>query len=113
MEARRIVTHINFEDLSGIRASARQRKDTKSDAGQNLVGDVCALQGPGCWRGGGCGAAGRSTNVKGMCRRCEYKAHADAKLNVRDWYGLCCPLVLHARAGGRHPELGTRNGRAS
>ena len=51
---RRIVTHINhvmskqlvalakrcqagirFEDLSGIRASARQRKDTKSDAGQN------------------------------------------------------------------------------
>ena len=26
---------IHFEDLSGIRASARQRKDTKSDAGQN------------------------------------------------------------------------------
>jgi IS605 OrfB family transposase len=51
---RRIVTHINhciskelvamakryhagirFEDLSGIRASVKQRKDTKSDAGQN------------------------------------------------------------------------------
>ena len=26
---------IHFEDLSGIRASAWQRKDTKSDAGQN------------------------------------------------------------------------------
>jgi putative transposase len=34
--AKRCQAGIRFEDLSGIRASAKQRKDTKSDAGQNL-----------------------------------------------------------------------------
>ncbi|QUV85922.1 RNA-guided endonuclease TnpB family protein [Chloracidobacterium aggregatum] len=140
---RRIVTHINhvmskqlvalakrcqagirFEDLSGIRASARQRKDTRSDAGQNrdywpfyqletfvrykaLAAGVAVDAVPPhytsqtCHR---CGAINKRQKHAYVCTRCGYKAHADANaaMNVRDWYGLCCPLVLHAPAGGLH-----------
>jgi IS605 OrfB family transposase len=140
---RRIVTHINhciskelvamakryhagirFEDLSGIRASAKQRKDTKSDAGQNrdywpfyqletfvrykaLAAGVAvdAVQphytSQTCHR---CGATNKRHKHAYVCTRCGYKAHADANaaMNIRDWYGLCCPLVLDAPAGGPH-----------
>ena len=122
--AKRCKAGIRFEDLSGIRASARQRKDTKSDAGQNrdywpfhqletfvrykaLAAGVAVDAVPphytsqACHR---CGAINQRQKHAYVCRRCGYKAHADANaaMNVRDWYGLCCPLVLHAPAGGLH-----------
>jgi IS605 OrfB family transposase len=115
---------IRFEDLSGIRASAKQRKDTKSDAGQNLdhwpfyqletfvrykalaAGvAVDAVQphytSQTCHR---CGATNKRHKHAYVCTRCGYKAHADANaaMNIRDWYGLCCPLVLEAPAGRPH-----------
>ena len=115
---------IRFEDLSGIRASARQRKDTRSDAGQNrdywpfyqletfvrykaLAAGVAVDVIPphytsqACHR---CGAINQRRKHAYICTRCGYKAHADANaaMNIRDWYGLCCPLVLHAPAGGLH-----------
>jgi IS605 OrfB family transposase len=139
---RRIITHMNhvmskqlvalalrcgagirFEDLSGIRAS-KQRKDTKSDAGQNrdywpfyqletfarykamAAGVAVDAMRPHytsqtCHK---CGAINKRHKHAYVCTRCGYKAHADANaaMNVRDWYGLCCPLVLDAPAGGLH-----------
>ena len=140
---RRIVTHINhciskelvamakryhagirFEDLSGIRASTKQRKDVKSDTGQNLdhwpfyqletfvrykalaAGVAVDTVRPHytsqtCHR---CGATNKRHKHAYVCTRCGYKAHADANaaMNIRDWYGLCCPLVLEAPTGGPH-----------
>jgi IS605 OrfB family transposase len=122
--AKRYHASIRFEDLSGIRASAKQRKDTKSDAGQNLdhwpfyqletfvrykalaagvaVDKVRAhYTSQTCHR---CGAINKRQKHAYVCTRCGYKAHADANaaMNIRDWYGLCCPLVLEAPAGGPH-----------
>jgi IS605 OrfB family transposase len=122
--AKRYHAGIRFEDLSGIRASAKQRKDTKSDAGQNLdhwpfyqletfvrykalaagvaVDKVRAhYTSQTCHR---CGAINKRQKHAYVCTRCGYKAHADANaaMNIRDWYGLCCPLVLEAPAGGPH-----------
>jgi IS605 OrfB family transposase len=122
--ARRCQAGIRFEDLSGIRASARQRKDTRSDAGRNrdywpfyqletfvrykaLAAGVAVDAVPPhytsqtCHR---CGAINKRQKHAYVCTRCGYKAHADANaaMNVRDWYGLCCPLVLNAPAGGLH-----------
>ncbi|WP_425485133.1 zinc ribbon domain-containing protein [Allochromatium humboldtianum] len=39
-----------------------------------------------------------------VCTRCGHQAHADvnAAQNVRDRYGLCCPVVLKAPLGGPH-----------
>jgi IS605 OrfB family transposase len=140
---RRIVTHLNhvmskqlvalakrcgagirFEDLSGIRVSAKQRKGTKSDAGQNrdywpfyqletfarykaMAAGVAVDQvrphytSQTCHR---CGALNKRHKHAYVCTRCGHKAHADANaaINIRDWYGLCCPLVLDAPAGGLH-----------
>jgi len=140
---RRIVTHINhviskqlvalalrcqagirFEDLSGIRGSAKQRKDTKSDTGQNrgywpfyqletfvrykaLAAGVAVdavhprYTSQTCHR---CGAINKRHKHAYVCTRCGYKAHADANaaMNIRDWYGMCCPLGLDAPAGRPH-----------
>jgi len=140
---RRIVTHINhciskelvamakrskagirFEDLSDIRKSAKQRKDTKSDAGQNrdywpfyqletfvrykAVAAGVAVEtvrphytSQTCHR---CGATNKRHKHAYVCTRCGHKAHADANaaMNIRDWHGLCCPLVLDAPTGGPH-----------
>jgi IS605 OrfB family transposase len=124
--AKRYHAGIRFEDLSGIRASAKQRKDAKSDAGQNrdywpfyqletfvrykaLAAGVAvdAVQphytSQTCHR---CGATNKRHKHAYVCTRCGYKAHADANaaMNIRDWYryGLCCPLVFEAPTGGPH-----------
>lgn len=138
---RRIVTHINhciskelvalakrqnagliLEDLSGIRARARQRSETKSDAGQNrdywpfyqletfvrykaLEAGVRVeavrphYTSKTCHR---CGALNERKKHAYVCTRCGYQAHADANaaMNIRDWHGLCCPLGLDVPAGG-------------
>lgn len=140
---RRIITHINhciskelvamahrldagirFEDLAGIRKSTKQRKDTKSDAGQNrdywpfyqlemfvrykaLAAGVAVdavrphYTSQTCHR---CGAINKRHKHAYVCTRCGHKAHADANaaMNIRDWYGLCCPLVLEAPTDGPH-----------
>jgi IS605 OrfB family transposase len=122
--AKRLNASIRLEDLSGIRKSTKQRKDTKSDAGQNrdywpfyqletfvrykalaagvAVDTVCAhYTSQTCHR---CGATNKRHKHAYVCTRCGYKAHADANaaMNIRDWYGLCCPLVLDAPTGGPH-----------
>ncbi|MBU2802788.1 IS200/IS605 family element transposase accessory protein TnpB [Acidithiobacillus caldus] len=140
---RRIVTHINhciskelvamavrlgagirFEDLSSIRQTTKQRKQTKSDAGQNrdywpfyqletfvrykaLASGVAVdkvrphYTSKSCHR---CGALNKRHKHAYVCTRCGHKAHADANaaMNIRDWYGLCCPLVLEVPGGGPH-----------
>lgn len=140
---RRIVTHINhciskelvalavrlhagirLEDLSGIRQSSKQRKTTKSDAGQNrdywpfyqlesfvrykaLAAGVAVdavrphYTSKTCHH---CGAINQRKKHAYVCTRCGHRAHADANAaqNIRDWYGLCCPLELDALVGGPH-----------
>lgn len=113
---------IRIEDLSGIRSGAKQRKKTKADAGQNrdfwpffqlesfirykaMAAGVAVEKVPpaytskSCHR---CGALGIRNKHAFICPRCGYKAHADANagMNIRDWHGLCCPLVLDVPAGG-------------
>ena len=132
---RRIVSHINhivskdivaiaerqkagirLEDLSGIRKNAKQRKNTKSDAGQNrdywpfyqlerfinykaehkglLVEKVPpAYTSKSCHK---CGHTNARQKHSYVCKHCGHKAHADgnAAMNIRDYVGLCCPLVL-------------------
>src|SRR4029450_8518580 len=50
------------------------------------------------------GAPGTRKKHSLLCPRCHYHAHADANAaqHIRDWYGLCCPLVLEAPADGAH-----------
>ena len=113
-----------LEDLSGIRQRSRQRKRTKTDAGQNrdawpffplehsitykaqLAGIAvekvpAASTSKSCQR---CGVLGTRNRHRFVCRRCAYHAHADANAaqNIRAWPGLCCPLVLEAPADGTH-----------
>lgn len=139
----RIVTHINhclskelvslavrqgagiqLEDLSSIRQTTKQRRVTKSDAGQNrdywpffqletfirykataagvainkvrphYTSKTCHV----------CGALNERKKHAYVCARCGHQAHADANaaMNIRDWYGLCCPLELKAPMGGPH-----------
>ena len=120
----RLGSGIRFEDLSGIRKSAKQRKITKSDAGQNrdywpfyqletfvrykamaagvIVDEVRPhYTSQTCHH---CGAVNKRHKHAYVCTRCGHKAHADANaaMNVRDWYGLCCPLVLEVPTGGPH-----------
>jgi len=122
--AKRLNAGIRFEDLSGIRTSAKQRKSTKTDAGQNrdfwpfyqletfvrykalaagvvvdeirphYTSQTCAH----------CGSINKRHKHAYVCTRCGHKAHADANaaMNIRDWYGLCCPLILNASMGGAH-----------
>ncbi|NVZ11293.1 transposase, partial [Allochromatium humboldtianum] len=51
-----------------------------------------------------CGALNERRKHAYVCTRCGHQAHADANAaqNVRDWYGLCCPVVLEAPLGGPH-----------
>jgi len=51
-----------------------------------------------------CGTLGQRKKHRFVCPRCYYHAHADANAaqNIRDWQGLCCPLVLEAPADGAH-----------
>lgn len=122
--AQRCGAGIRLEDLSGIRSHSRQRKTTKTDAGQNrdywpffqleqfiiykaqLAGVPvekvpAAYTSKSCHR---CGALGSRKKHAFVCQRCHYHAHADANAaqNIRDWLGWCCPLVLEAPADGAH-----------
>lgn len=122
--AKRLNAGIRLEDLSGIRNSAKQRKSTKTDAGKNrdywpfyqletfvrykalaagvAVDEVCPrYTSQSCAR---CGAVNKRHKHAYVCTRCGYKAHADANaaMNIRDWCGKCCPLVLDAPTGGPH-----------
>lgn len=122
--AQRLGAGIRLEDLSGIRQRSRQRKTMKTDAGQNRdywptfqleqfisykaqLGTVPVEDYPApytsksCHR---CGAIGTRTRHRFHCPRCDYHAHADANagMNIRDWPGLCCPLVLEAPGDGAH-----------
>lgn len=122
--AHRCNAGIRLEDLSGIRQRSRQRQTTKTDAGQNrdywpffqlehfitykthLAGVAvekvpAAYTSKSCHR---CGALGTRKKHSLLCPRCHYHAHADANAaqNIRDWHGLCCPLVLEAPADGAH-----------
>jgi putative transposase len=115
---------IRIEDLSGIRINAKQRKATKSDAGQNRdywpfyqleqfitykaafaeipVESVApAYTSKSCHN---CGAINTRKKHAYACERCGHRSHADANAaqNIRDWFGLHCPLVLHAPMGGPH-----------
>lgn len=120
----RLNAGIRLEDLSGIRKTAKQRKSEKSDAGKNrdywpfyqlemfirykalAVGVLVDAVQPHytsqtCRH---CGSINQRHKHAYVCTRCGHKAHADANAaqNVRDWYGLCCPLVLEVPVGGPH-----------
>ena len=124
MMAKRLQAGIRMEDLSGIRKSSKQRKITKSDAGQNrdywpfyqletftrykamALGVAIDAVRPHytsktCHH---CGALNERKKHAYVCSRCGHKAHADANAgqNIRDWYGLCCPLDLEGLSGGPH-----------
>lgn len=122
--AQRCGAGIRLEDLSGIRAHARQRQATKADAGQNrdywpffqleqfivykaqLVG-VPIQKVPAAYTSkscSSCGALGTRKKHAFACQRCHYHAHADANAaqNIRDWLGWCCLLVLEAPADAVH-----------
>jgi IS605 OrfB family transposase len=122
--AQRCHAGIRLEDLSDIRQRSRQRQSIKTDAGHNRDYWPCfqleqfiiykahmarvavekvpaAYTSKSCHR---CGALGTRKRHLFVCPRCHYHAHADANAaqNVRDWHGLCCPLVLEAPADGAH-----------
>ena len=115
---------IRLEDLSGIRQRSRQHQSTKTDAGQNRdywpffqleqfitykaqLAGVAVKHVPAAYTSKSChccGALGTRKRHRFVCPRCAYHAHADANaaMNVRDWHGLCCPLVLEAPADGAY-----------
>lgn len=121
---------IRLEDLSGIRGNAKQRKTTRADAGQNrdhwpfyqleqfirykaMASGVPVDRIDPRYTSKTCHCCG-AVNVRHKhayaCSRCGYKAHADANaaMNIRDWPGLCCPVVLDARPGGPHEPAPNR-----
>ena len=122
--AHRLGAGIRLEDLSGIRQRSRQRQTTKTDAGQNRdywpfyqleqfitykaqLANVAVEYVPAAYTSKSChrcGALGARTRHRFICPRCHYHAHADANagMNIRDWLGLCCPLVLEAPEDGAH-----------
>jgi len=60
---------------------------------------------PAAYTSQGCHAYGhinRRDKHACRCERCGRQAHADANaaMNIRDWEGLCCPLVPEAPADG-------------
>jgi IS605 OrfB family transposase len=122
--AQRCHAGLRLEDLSGIRQRSRQRQTTQTDAGRNrdywpffqleqfitykahLAGVAvekvpAAYTSRSCHR---CGTLGVRKRHRFVCPRCTYHAHADANaaMNIRDWQGLCCPLVLEAPVDGAH-----------
>ena len=112
---------IRLEDLEGIRKS-KQRKITKSDAGHNrdfwpfyqleqfvqykaVLSSVLVEKVPPAYTSKTCHKCGCVNTRKKhayACTKCGYKAHADANaaMNIRDWDGLCCPVVLDALPDG-------------
>lgn len=122
--AKRQSAGIRLEDLSGIRQAGKQRKATKTDAGQNRDywpfyqleqfisykaqwAGIAVEKVPAAYTSKSCHACGQINSRKKhayRCERCGRQAHADANaaMNIRDWEGLCCPLVLEAPTDGRH-----------
>ena len=122
--AQRLHAGIRLEDLTDIRRGAQQRRTTKSDAGQNrdywpfyqleqfivykarwagipIEKIPAAYTTQTCHR---CGQLNPRKKYTYHCTRCGRQAHADANAaqNIRDWYGMCCPLVLEAPVDGPH-----------
>lgn len=114
---------LRLEDLRGLRQSAKQPRKTKSDAGQNRdswpfyqlafvaykarLAGVAVEKVPAAYTSKTCHACGQLNRRKKQayrCERCGRQAHADgnAAQNIRDFEGLCCPLVLKAPPDGRH-----------
>ncbi len=110
--AQRQQAGIRLEDLSGIRQRSRQRKSTKTDAGQNrdawpffqlehyitykaqLAGIAvekvpAASTSQSCHR---CGALGTRNRHRFVCRRCAYHAHADANAAQNTALGMACAV---------------------
>jgi putative transposase len=122
--AQRCNAGIRLEDLTDIRHHTQQRHTTKTDAGQNrdywpfyqlekCIGYKAQLAGivvekvPAAYTTKTCHRCGQVNPRKKYayrCERCGRQAHADANaaMNIRDWVGLCCPLVLEAPMDGRH-----------
>jgi hypothetical protein len=115
---------IGIDRGQNVPRNGRQRKATKADAGKNrdywpflqleqfiiykaqLAGVAvekvpAAYTSKSCHR---CGALGSRKKHAFSCPRCTYHAHSDANaaMNIRDWYGWCCPLVLQAPVDGAH-----------
>lgn len=113
---------LRLEDLSGIRHNTKQRKAKKSDAGENRdywpfyqleqfilykarQTSVAVEKVPPAYTsktGDACGAVNTRNKHAYRCERCGPQAHADgnAAQNIRDWVGLCCPVILEASPGG-------------
>lgn len=111
---------IRLEDLSGIRRTSRQRKDTKRDAGHNrdywpyydletkivykaALAGVPVEKAPPAYTSKSCchcGAIGFRERQSFRCPRCGYRGHADhnASRNVGRWIGASCPLALERGA---------------
>lgn len=112
---------IRLENLQGIR-KASQAKKSKQDAGQNrdywptyqleqfltykaqFAGIRIEKINPAytsktCHQ---CGAINDRKKHLYSCKRCGYRAHADANaaMNIRDWYELCYPLELKVPLDG-------------
>jgi putative transposase len=122
--AQRCYAGIRLEDLWGVRQRSRQRQATKTDAGHNRdywpffqleqfitykahLAGVAVEKVPAVYTSKSChrcGTLGQRKKHRFVCPRCYYHAHADANAaqNIRDWQGLCCPLVLEAPADGAH-----------
>ncbi len=122
--AQRCGAGIRLEDLSGIRQRAKQRHATKADAGQNRdywpffqleqfitykaqLAGILVEKVPAAYTTKTCHRCGQiNPRIKHAyhCARCGRHAHADANaaMNIRDWLGWCCPLVLEAPVDGAH-----------
>ncbi len=118
---------IRLEELRGIRAASRQRKETKRQADMNRdywpyfdletkVVYKAALAGvpvenvpaaytsKSCSR---CGAIGQRERHAFRCPRCGYRGHADhnASRNVGRWVGLSCPVMLEKGGAAMAPVV--------
>jgi putative transposase len=111
---------IRLEDLSGIRKNAKQRKKTKSDAGQNrdywpfyqleafirykaLAASVPVESHPPQYTSKSChvcGAIGSRNRHRFVCSRCSHRcdAEANAGFNIGQWVGWQCELHLETAA---------------
>lgn len=107
---------VRLEDLSGIRRNAKQRKDARSDAGENrdywpyydlqqkilykaaLAGVAvelisAAYTSQACCK---CHSIGERDGAHFFCPNCGYQGHSDhnASRNIGSWTGMACLIVL-------------------
>ncbi len=116
MLAKRSNAGIRLEDLNGFFQFASQAGDYASDEYdavyrwsfhrlETLIRREAVAKGvpveevPPCYTSQSCHNCGAIQDRNGdmyHCRRCGYKVHADANaaMNIRDWYGMFCPLEI-------------------